>query len=163
MQVLATSTATHPMFLWEVPLMWTLAQAATVPQDYAMVYYALYMLSGLESHDDVVVVGAATPCGLAAASITVYSGHEVAAVVDSRREVDFVADIVGLGRIYKRSEDYQSTFDVSNGSRRRCIVVYTGKDPVVDFEDDAEFLATKRLRILLIGDVDVQGELKKSG
>ncbi|ELU11188.1 hypothetical protein CAPTEDRAFT_40046, partial [Capitella teleta] len=87
---LTTSISTHPMFLWEVPPSWTLSQAATVPLDYSMVYYGLYILGTLENHDDVVVIGAATHCGIAASTITMYSGHDVAVVVESNREKDYV-------------------------------------------------------------------------
>ena len=74
---IATQVSTPAYLLWDVPAVWSLAEAATVPVAYATAYYALLIRGRLRSDFSVLIHSGSGAVGLAAIQICLSRGCEV--------------------------------------------------------------------------------------
>ena len=65
--------------MWDIPVSWSLRDAATVPVAYLTAYYALVMRGGLEKGYRVLVHSGTGAVGLAAIRICLHRGVEARA------------------------------------------------------------------------------------
>lgn len=144
-------------FVWEVPVVWSMSQASAVPCDYAMVAYTMYIQNEEYHHDGIILVGAASPIGTAAASMALSSGHKVVAVVNSTEEMDFVIESVGVGQVFKKSQNYMQ----AARKMRKTLVIYAEGNPEEDLRHDLDSINPDHMRAIVIGDFDEnkQGEI----
>ena len=74
---IATQVSTPAYLLWDVPVAWSLAEAATVPVAYATAYYALLIRGRLRPDFSVLIHSGSGAVGLAAIQICLSRGCEV--------------------------------------------------------------------------------------
>lgn len=87
---LATTVLADPGFLWEVPEMWTLEQAATIPVVYATSYYALCIRGRMKPGESVLIHAGSGGVGQASISIALHAGCQVFTTVGSQEKRDFL-------------------------------------------------------------------------
>ncbi|KAF2899281.1 hypothetical protein ILUMI_06894 [Ignelater luminosus] len=87
---MATTCLADPAFLWEVPVRWSLKDAATIPIAYATSYYALIVRGNLQSGESVLIHAGAGGVGLAAISIALQMNCTVFTTVGSQAKRDFL-------------------------------------------------------------------------
>lgn len=86
----ATSVEPDPIFQWEVPEKWTLAQAATIPLAYVTSYYALIVRGKMLPGRSILIHCGCGGVGLASISIALHAGCKVFTTVGSQEKKDFL-------------------------------------------------------------------------
>ena len=74
---LATTVATDPSLLWDVPDEWTLEEAASIPIAYGTAYYALILKGKLKQSERVLIHSGSGGVGQAAITIALSMECEV--------------------------------------------------------------------------------------
>ncbi|XP_063914245.1 fatty acid synthase-like [Zophobas morio] len=87
---LATTIEVDTEFLWSVPEKWSLEEASTVPNAYAMSYYALVVRGGIKSGESVLIDDGSESIGLASIRIALKMGCKVFTFVNTKGKKDFL-------------------------------------------------------------------------
>lgn len=89
---LATSVLADKGFLWEVPVAWSLEEAATVPVAYATAYYALAVRGRMRRGDSVLIHAGTGGVGQAAIAIALHAGCTVFTTVGTAEKRAFLRE-----------------------------------------------------------------------
>lgn len=80
-KALATAVNADERFLWDVPLQWSMSDAATVPVVYSTAYYALVVRGRVRRGETVLIHSGSGGVGQAAISIALSFGCQVSALI----------------------------------------------------------------------------------
>ena len=86
----ASSVISTPRFIWQVPPIWTLEQAATVPMVYITVLYAFHIRGRIAPGQSVLIHAGTGGVGQAAISVALAHGCEVFTTVGTPEKRDFI-------------------------------------------------------------------------
>ncbi|CAG7786403.1 unnamed protein product, partial [Allacma fusca] len=87
---LATSLVSDPKLMWEIPSMWSLEEASTVPMAYLTAYYSLMVRGRMRKGETVLIHAGSGGVGVAAIAVALSMDCKVFATVSSKEKREFL-------------------------------------------------------------------------
>ncbi|XP_049273338.1 fatty acid synthase-like [Rhipicephalus sanguineus] len=155
-QSIGTFLVADPDMTWEIPELWTMEEAATVPVAYSTAYYALIVRGAMKPGESVLIHSGSGGVGQAAIAIALSMGCTVFTTVGSQEKKDF------LKRRFPalQERNFSNTRDLSFEEHVMCETEGRGVNLVLNSLAGDKLLASVRClakhgRFLEIGKFDL--------